>query len=655
MIRKLSLLACCLLLLAGFVRAQDGLNLPTELYVLGNNGQVQRYGIGAAGITTVTPESDYVLDFGVAPDGNWIAYRTEKALTMLNIFTNENSVIDTSAGVPSARGRGDTLAWSPSGDAMAYTTLTGGRVYFSGNGTPVFLDLHESVFVNVQWSPGGTYLAAQADPNIWWIYHRDGTTLKLVSAIPSSVGLAWLDDSDVAFAPEDGGLTRMDLAHANTQTLLLDNTSIYALPFLMPDGTLAVFGRQKNDSTIKEGSGQLLSTPLDKPKPTTTGQSAVDLTGLRWAPGGQLLIALRGGVLALVLPQTGDGFTLPSTDTVAYSWGPPPLDNVTKMKLTSNGYFLTPDTNGVRQVWRLRKDGSLAEPVTTAAANVTAYALSPNERSIAFVSGGKLWLQALTGSAAAKSLTDLGQREVSSLTFSLDGTRVAYATKSSDAQPQGGIWLVPASGGDASLVLQNGPAGSSTPANQAPFYDQPQFAPNVNALLTLAGGGSSSDFSIFDLDSKAALDAGNADGAIWLSDGRILVYGNGTGKGDPAAGQSIVAIKPSDLTRTQLATIPYPAHILALRDIGGGKVRLLLGSYLPGPHALNVLDLATDTGALTPVGGGGFISAPQLSADGHLIIGETYANGPLTFRDLGTGKQVVISQPSDVSQFKWGA
>ncbi len=38
MIRELSFLAYCLLLLAGVVRAQDGLNLLTELYVLDFSG-----------------------------------------------------------------------------------------------------------------------------------------------------------------------------------------------------------------------------------------------------------------------------------------------------------------------------------------------------------------------------------------------------------------------------------------------------------------------------------------------------------------------------------------------------------------------------------------------------------------------------------------
>ena len=66
-----------LLLIAGPLLAQDGLNLPSALYVLTAEGRVDRYGLGAEGVRMITPEDEFVIDFGVAPDGNWLAYRTE--------------------------------------------------------------------------------------------------------------------------------------------------------------------------------------------------------------------------------------------------------------------------------------------------------------------------------------------------------------------------------------------------------------------------------------------------------------------------------------------------------------------------------------------------------------------------------------------------
>ena len=41
-------------------------------------------------------------------------------------------------------------------------------------------------------------------------------------------------------------------------------------------------------------------------------ETVMELNGLRWAPTGKLILALRGGVLAMILPSTGEGFPLPT-------------------------------------------------------------------------------------------------------------------------------------------------------------------------------------------------------------------------------------------------------------------------------------------------------------------------------------------------------
>jgi Tol biopolymer transport system component len=253
--RRIGFFALCMLLLTvGFTRAQDGMDLPTPLYLLTNNGQVQRIGLGTEGISVVTPEDAFVVDFGVAPDGNWLAYRTEKGLYILNMYTQEAATIEEgTADIPPSRGRGDTLSWSPTGDMIVYTTAYGARVYTNTPTAPSFADLREGVFVNVQWSPTGAYLAAEAEGNIWWVYRRENNALILTSAITSSIGLGWVSNSDIVFAPADGGLIRMNLAGGNAQTVLLDNSWRYSLPIIQPDGTLVVFGAQKTDTEVPEG------------------------------------------------------------------------------------------------------------------------------------------------------------------------------------------------------------------------------------------------------------------------------------------------------------------------------------------------------------------------------------------------------------------
>src|SRR5690606_32042776 len=97
----------------------DALDLPAALFVLTNEGRVDRYGLGSEGIRAVTPQSAFVLDFGVAPDGDWLAYRTETLLALRRVSNGEGVTLDEGgASVPSVRGQGDTIAWSPGGDAI---------------------------------------------------------------------------------------------------------------------------------------------------------------------------------------------------------------------------------------------------------------------------------------------------------------------------------------------------------------------------------------------------------------------------------------------------------------------------------------------------------------------------------------------------------
>ena len=56
----IALFALCLPLHA----QEDGLNLPTELYTLLRVGTIQRFGLGAAGVSDVTPPDSTSIDFG---------------------------------------------------------------------------------------------------------------------------------------------------------------------------------------------------------------------------------------------------------------------------------------------------------------------------------------------------------------------------------------------------------------------------------------------------------------------------------------------------------------------------------------------------------------------------------------------------------------
>lgn len=658
MFRRLMIFLLAGVAWAGMAAAQDGLNLPTELYVLTNAGIVQRYGLGISGVNTVTPEEAFVLDFGVAPDGNWIAYRTENSLDLLNMYTGESSTIDGAAtSVPPFRGRGDTIAWSPTGDALAYTTMYGARVWFN-TGQPTFVDLQQGPLEQVVWAPNGAFLAAEAEPNIWWLFRRDGSTLTLTSAIPSSLGLAWVGPTDVVFAPEEGGLNRMNLAQGNAQTVLLDNTWVYSQPYEMPDGTLAVFGRQKTEAQVPEGYGRLLGLAPDSPRVNNLSDTSIELRDLRWAPQGELMVAFRGGVLALVIPTNGQGLTLPISDAVAYSWGAKPLPSADQLRLPADGFFITPDENDTAQVWRLPADGSTPVQLTAAVDDVTAYSLSPDGTILIYASGGQLWQQPLTDSGA-QVLDDLGGRtnEIHDLTFSPDSRLIAFSTLITPQALEGGVWVKAMEDQGAEMVAASGMLVEDEVVYAPPFYRQPQFSPQSDQLLVVQGGSETTTFTLHSTIGQDSVrtDLGDFDDALWLSDGRILAWGSGIGIGDPPPTQPIVVINPADGVQTPLASIPYPARIELAREITPGQVRLVLQNVLPGPHMLNVVDLQTDTGALSGVGIGGFMVHPVLSPDGTWLGGQTHDDGPLTFRNLQTGQQVILNQPQNVRAFQWAS
>lgn len=320
---RLLLLLCLFIPVFGVHAQSDALNLPADLYVLLNSGQIKRYQVAAFGEEVLTPESVFVIDFGVSADGRQIAYRTQEGLftAPLAVVPVNPTLVDVNAGVPSARGQGETIAWSPAGDAIAYLTLNSVRVYIQN--TPLPVALPQGDLVSVQWSPSGDYLAAEANGDIWWLYRREGASLVLTSALPSSHGIAWVNDSTLAFAPAEGGLLLMDLAAANAQNVLLTPENSYRLPVFTQAGRLLAFERNAADTTIPEGFGLLVGLTAGVAGREVIGTTPIDLNGgLRWAPDGGLLVALEGGVLALFDPVNGSGFPLPITSVVAYTWGP---------------------------------------------------------------------------------------------------------------------------------------------------------------------------------------------------------------------------------------------------------------------------------------------------------------------------------------------
>jgi len=641
--RQLVVILISMCLLSISTSAQDALNLPTELYILLNDGQVERYGLGADGVQTVTPENEFIIDFGIASDDNWLAYRTTTGLYISSVYEPDSlQLMDESADVPPIRGNGDTLAWSPDDSALAYVTLNGIRVYFRDGSTT---DIPVNQVQHLQWSPDGAFLLAETAENIWWIYRRVGINMPLSSVIPSSRGITWLTDGILIFAPAEGGLLTMDLNDNNAQTTIMATSQTYSLPYLIGDGVYRVFV-QGDDSNF----GRLMILQIDENGSVITeeiGEGDVELARIRWAPGGNLLIAFQGGVMALVDPISGQGFTLPITSAVSYDWGEVQSNSVDVIVADEDIYFLGEDIMSIRQIWTFAEDG-VPFSITPATGDITAYDITSNGQKIAYISQDQLWLY----NRADDELTSLVESgdPMRSPRFSRDETRIAYAVDSVENNGNGGIWLLSIDDSENTLILANGAAGSDNAS--PPFYREPKWAPNINALLVKASGSETTSLSILDVNTLEVVPLGQYDDGFWLNDGRVVAWGTGIGIGTPQASEIVILDPNTQQEPIPLFTLPADILVERLVQVNNNELQLITRQNTFGPSSLLVVSVPIQGTperlfAMPP------LIDPVFSADGNSVAGLTHPNGNFVWYESEAQSQQILTFPRRIGDIIW--
>lgn len=635
------LLLCLLISLFALptITAQDALNLPTELYILLNEGRVERYGLGAEGVTTITPEDTFVVDFGIASDDNWMAYRTPDGLYISNVYNSgQSQVIDESADAPSVRGEGDTLVWSPNDLYVAYVTLNGVRVYFRDSS--VMTDIPVNQVRHIEWSPSGEFLLAETVENIWWIYRRVGTQMNLASVIPTSHGIEWLSDTVLIFAPVEGGLLTMDLNDNNAQTTILPTSDVYHLPVQVSEDVYRVL-RANGDTGF--GRLVLLQISADDIVTEDIGEGDVELGSVRWSPGGNLLIAFQGGVMALVDPISAQGFTLPVTNSVSYDWGTVQTNITDTLIVEGNLYFLGEDVMGIRQVWTIDETGNPLS-ITPATGEITDYDISGN--LITYVSQDQLWLYNRADDEVV-SLVD-AEEPIHTPRFSPSAGQIAYSVETVDNSRNGGIWLYTIADESNELILANGAA--STDVVSPPFYSQPFWASNINALLVTASGSESTSLSVLDVNTFETVPIGQYDHGFWLQDGRVVAWGSGS---EDTQASEIVILDPN----TQGEPIPLftlPTDIVAetLTQISANELRLIMRQNLFGPSSSVVVRIPIN-GTSERLDSIPPIVSPIFSSDGEAISGLTNPDGSLVIYQPENKSQSILQFPIRIAKILW--
>ncbi|MDX2141514.1 MAG: hypothetical protein SF123_25735 [Chloroflexota bacterium] len=668
------ILSLMMLVLLLPLRAQDALNLPADLYVLLNSGVVQRYGLGAAGVTNVTDENTFVVDFGIAPDGDLIAYRTE---TTINVMSLSNAApprtIEEQADVPPYRGRGDTIKWSPDQQNIAYTTTYGARVYFNLGDVAAYADLREGLFVDLVWSPDSRFLAGQTDADVWWVYRRDATTMTLASVIPQSNGIAWVGGGQLVFAPPDGGLFLMDLDQANAQSTILGTEWQYYLPTLNADDALVFFARDKVDTNTPPNYGRLQALARGAAEVTPVSETPVLTTNVRWAPGGSLLMAFDGGVIALYDPLTGQGFPLPISGAVAYSWGRfnpqaffatqvpaaatptqevissnfDPVNAVVGVLLPYDAFFLAFGEFNQPQIWRLPADASPAFPLTAVQGGVSEYAIAPDLSALAFVSDRQLWLYNLL-TEQVQAIADIESVGFVTPSFSPDAQRIAYT--------DGGIRIIGVDGGEAQWVLPDAPD-----AEQPSFYGEPEFSADGQQLLVSElRPGTNGVHGILTLDGVRyqRLETEYGARALWLSDGSVVTYGYSPQTTPPAEQQIVRFASGAFDSGETIYTLPLTTRIETIIESVRGEIRLIAREGdAPRPQMIDVAFATDENATITDLPA---ILAPRLSYDGGFVAGyltQTEVNGivqgALTIFNAESAEQYLLGSPTSIWGFQW--
>ena len=624
--RRFVLLLSLLLLFIYPAHAQDGLNLPSELYVLVNEGFVLRFGLGREGVSQVTPENEFVLDFRVAPDANTIAYRTQTGLFIGNLFDTETvrQVENERASLPNIRGKGETIAWTNNSDALAYTTEYGGRVHFFAENA--FSDLLTPNLQHLIWSDGGRFLAAEDNQKVWWIFQRDGTTMNLRAAIPGAYGGDWRSDTQFIYAPFEGGVTILDLSETNMQIEVLSNGEVYYLPQTLSDGNAVVF---RGEPT----AARLLQLIFDEDLvPTTTEISSgdVDLTGARWSPGGFLLMAFQGGVLAQIDPTNGNLFPLPINNASAYSWGPSYSTYAVNRTLPDTGFFIAPDLMGVKQVWRLAADGSLAQTLTSAPMDISEFSIAFDGQKIVYVSNSTLWLYNL-GDESAEELLTLGINQNVAPAWSPDNTTIYYRDEQGG---EAGIWRLTLDG-EAELFLADEADG---------WYYNPNPAGGVAAMLVERG----ESLALVDTTTGSFITLDIVGKAHWQTGTELIVEGVA-----PETGNGLYILDANNPTQPPQLILPLLGNfqLLDYRILASGNIRMLVRNQQPGQ--ILVMDVGRDGSQPTPIATVGYLVNPQLSNDGSMIIGQRTPNGALMLVDIEANIMRRIDSQSPITGFIW--
>lgn len=277
------------------------------------------------------------------------------------------------------------------------------------------------------WSPDGkriAFVAAKGDAAaIYLVRSTGGTAAKIVDLPSWSFGLDWSPDGrTLAYSDATPGETPrivlLDLASKAVRPIAISGESSGDVkPVFSPDGRRVAFIR--NDPL---GGQQIAIADLrGDAEAGVLRMAPQQLRGIDWAPGGKSLIySARSGRRFGLWRIAADGSKAP--EPLAVEGG-----DLFNPSVAHNGRVIVEDVEQDRDIWRTALAGGDAKALIRSTFDDHEPAYAP-DGTLAFVSErsgtSEIWLRSASG--AERRLTNLGEPEISRLTWSPDGERLAF-------------------------------------------------------------------------------------------------------------------------------------------------------------------------------------------------------------------------------------
>jgi hypothetical protein len=649
--------------------AQDGIN-PAPLCA--KRGQQIFCYSGRANAVFSTPANQPAIDFALSPDGGSLLYRLASGqLYMVALGRNTDPQQLDSEAMPPVPLSDDSasLVWSPDGLGVAYLVANGLRVlYPNAGGVSTPSQSSDRLYRNLAFSGGGRRLAAQDIDGGWSIFSTQTEAglpvgLSLSARYDQAADLAWFDDNNVLLAFRRGGLMRLTLNEAG-QAL----TPVWAKPDGRYDKLIGMV-----DSTVRAFAydseafgGQPVEISLEGAI-NALGGVRIDPRA-RWLSSGRALYYIAGGTPILIYPETGneDSLFVDQTDQVA--WGTPAMLTAGTLALDADIYYLAPDQDRVRQVWRLPADGiNSIQQLTYLPESALDFAISPDRRQAVITMGRALVLIPLPGATPPANATGVpAQPEVAGVT----GSRVlAFLRGPEDtgARPNwraDGGQIIFADAGNLYLLDVPFNALFSTAFIAAPTliargdsangYSAPSFSPDRRYLLA-----QQADSLVVLPLSVGAASLGSypaaTTAATWGLNALFVAGPTGDGQYQLQAADSAGS--------AVLAQSAYPLG--AVLPLGGGGLGAAAQAALyfrnvgwpNGPAVLQLMSTSGDPAQSGQRGGLLLLQRASISPTGRFALGLERANWGNMLRlivvDLENGRKFAIRDTNAASQAIW--